>query len=255
MSEAPVLSAPSWTDYVPSGRLKGRRILITGAGSGIARRTAELFAEEGAALALLDRDAAAVQATGDKTGGHAVVADVTEEASVNAAVATAAEAMGGIDGVVNAAGISAPGKLDEVDVATWQRVIAVNLVGPYLVVRAALPWLRKADYATIANVASGQGLLPNGPSASAYHASKGGLINLTRSMASELAPKIRVNSVCPGMVETAMTRGRTGTGGQYALKRIGTTLEVAQALLFVSSKESAFITGVAIPVDGGRTFH
>lgn len=255
MTEKAVMSAPSWDEHVPADRLKGRRILVTGAASGIGRRTAELFAAEGAAIAVVDRDAAGLQQTAAAIGCFACEADVTDEASVLRAAARAAEAMGGIDGVVNAAGISVQGSIDTIDVAAWQRVIAVNLVGPFLVVRACLPWLRKADYATIANVASGQGLLPNGPHASPYHASKGGLINLTRSMASELAPKIRVNSVCPGMVDTAMTHGRTGKGEQYALKRIGSTLEIAQALLFVTGKESAFITGVAIPVDGGRTFH
>jgi NAD(P)-dependent dehydrogenase (short-subunit alcohol dehydrogenase family) len=242
-------------EHIASGRLKGRHILITGAASGIARRTAEIFVAEGAKVALLDRDREGLQALADQIGGVAVEADVTSEDSVNAAVEKAGLAMGAIDGVVNGAGISLQGPIDATDMAAWQRVIAVNLVGPFMVVKAALPWLRKADTATIANIASGQGLLPNGPLASAYHASKGGLINLTRSMANELAPKIRVNSICPGMVETAMTFGRTGKGEQYALKRIGTTLEIAQALLFVTGPESGFITGIAIPVDGGRTFH
>ncbi len=246
---------PSPVEHIPSGRLQGRHILITGAASGIARRTAELFVAEGATVALLDRDKDGLAATAATTGGIPVVADVTNEAAVNAAVEEAGRSMGAIDGIVNAAGISLQGPIETTDMAAWQRVIAINLVGPFMIVKAALPWLRKAESATIANVASGQGLLPNGPLASAYHASKGGLINLTRSMASELAPKIRVNSICPGMVETAMTIGHTGKGEQYAMKRIGTTLEVAQALLFVTGPESAFVTGIAIPVDGGRTFH
>lgn len=137
----------------------------------------------------------------------------------------------------------------------WREVIAINLIGPHMLVKAALPFLRAAPWATIVNLASGQGLQPAGPANHAYAASKGGLINLTRSLARELAPAIRVNSVCPGMVETPLTEGRSGDGSQYALGRNGTALEVAQAVLFMSSPESAFVTGTALAVDGGRTFH
>jgi NAD(P)-dependent dehydrogenase (short-subunit alcohol dehydrogenase family) len=191
-----------------AGRLRGRRILITGAASGIGRRTAELFAAEGAALALLDRNAEGLAEAARAMRGAAVEADVTQEASVAQAVAQAATAIGGIDGVVNAAGIVLHGSVLDVDVSAWRRVIEVNLTGTYIVVRCCLPWLRQAPLATIVNIASGQGLLPNVPNMTAYAASKGGVVNLTRALAAELAPAIRVNSVCPGMVDTPMTAMR-----------------------------------------------
>jgi NAD(P)-dependent dehydrogenase (short-subunit alcohol dehydrogenase family) len=254
MGEA-ACSAPSWDSHLPSDKLKGRRILLTGAASGIARRAAAIFVEEGAVVAMMDRDADALRRAASEVGGTPVVADVTDEAVVGAAVEEASAALGGLDGLVNCAGTSRPGRVEDVDIADWRRVVEINLIGPHIVLRACLPHLRQAPFATVVNVASGQGLMPAGPSNSAYAASKGGLINLTRSLAKELAPRIRVNSICPGMVPTPLTEGRTGDGSQYALKRNATVLEVAQAILFMTGPESAFITGVALPVDGGRTFH
>ena len=163
--------------------------------------------------------------------------------------------MGGIDGVVNAAGIVIRGAVLEVGVADWRRVIDVNLTGIYIVVRSCLPWLAKATGATIVNIASGQGLLPNRPEMTAYAASKGGVVNLTRALAAELAPAIRVNSVCPGMVDTPMTADGPRDVTPYALKRIADPLEIAHAILFLTSSESSFVTGAALAIDGGRTFH
>jgi len=122
-------------------------------------------------------------------------------------------------------------------------------------VRCCLPWLIKASFATIVNIASGQGLLPNNPGMTAYAASKGGVVNLTRALAAELAPSIRVNSVCPGMVDTPMTAGLERDLDRYALGRIAEPLEIAQAILFLTSTESSFVTGAALAIDGGRTFH
>jgi NAD(P)-dependent dehydrogenase (short-subunit alcohol dehydrogenase family) len=237
------------------GRLEGRRVLITGAASGIGRRTAELFAAEGAALILLDCNREGLAEVARETRGLAVEADVTLEASVAHAVEQGAAAMGGIDGVVNAAGIVIHGSVLDVGVAAWQRVLAVNLTGTYIVVRCCLPWLVKAPFATIVTIASGQGLLPNTLNMTAYAASKGGVVNLTRALAAELAPSIRVNSVCPGMVDTPMTAGLKRETDRYAMKRIADPLEIAQAILFLSSAESSFVTGAALAVDGGRTFH
>jgi NAD(P)-dependent dehydrogenase (short-subunit alcohol dehydrogenase family) len=107
----------------------------------------------------------------------------------------------------------------------------------------------------VVNIASGQGLLPNWPEMTAYAASKGGVITLTRALAAELAPAIRVNSVCPGVVNTPMTSGGQVDVSPYALKRVGDPLEIANALLFLTSAESSFVTGAALAVDGGRTFH
>jgi len=238
-----------------SGRLRGRRILITGAASGIGQRTAELFAAEGAALTLLDCDRKRLASVARETGGTAVEADVTQESSVTRAVEQGAGTMGGIDGVVNAAGIVIHGSVLDVGLADWKLVLDVNLTGTYIVVRCCLPWLVKAPFATIVNIASGQGLLPNNPGMTAYAASKGGVVNLTRALAAELAPSIRVNSVCPGMVDTPMTAGLERDLDRYALGRIAEPLEIAQSILFLTATESSFVTGAALAVDGGRTFH
>jgi len=238
-----------------AGRLQQRRVLITGAASGIGRRTALLFTAEGAALTLLDRSVEGLAEVARETRGLAVGADVTDEASVAHAVKQGAAAMGGIDGGVNAAGIVIRGPVLEVGVADWRRVIDVNLTGIYIVVRCCLPWLAKATGATIVNIASGQGLLPNTPEMTAYAASKGGVVNLTRALAAELAPAIRVNSVCPGMVDTPMTADGPRDVTPYALKRVANPLEIAHAILFLTGSESSFVTGAALAIDGGRTFH
>jgi NAD(P)-dependent dehydrogenase (short-subunit alcohol dehydrogenase family) len=236
-------------------RLEGRRIVVTGAASGIGRATAMLFAEEGAALALIDRDAEGVRAVADATRGHAFAADITDEAAVMRAAEQAAAAMGGIDGIVNSAGIQVRGSVREIGVDEWRRSLEVNLTGMYIVVRACLPWLEGCVGATIVNLGSGQALLPNAPNRTAYAASKGGVLNLSRALAAELAPAIRVNCVCPGLVDTPMAAGVQGNVGNYALGRLAQPVEIARAILFLTSAESSFVTGAALAADGGRSFH
>ncbi|MGF7162392.1 NAD(P)-dependent dehydrogenase (short-subunit alcohol dehydrogenase family) [Rhodoligotrophos appendicifer] len=241
-----------------SGRLKGRRILITGAASGIGRATAELFAAEGAGLALLDRDQTGLAGL----SGTAVAVDVADEVSVRQAVAAAADALGGIDGLVNAAGIFPVAKLQDTDLALWQQTMAVNLTGPFLMTKAVLPHLRAAEAATIVNLGSGSALLPYAE-LSAYGATKGGVAVLSKVWAAELAPKIRVNLVCPGMTRTRMVSDwhpdpeklADRAKQTYALQRIAEPEEIAHAILFLTSAESSFVTGTTLVVDGGRTFH
>jgi len=238
-----------------SGRLQGRKIVVTGAASGIGRAIATLFVREGARVACLDRDEHTLVATslGDRAPAFAV--DVVDEDAVEAAVNRAAAALGGIDGLVNAAGIMEVGLIEDTPVATWRRTLDVNLTGVYLVTRACLRWMRQEPQASIVNVASATGLLPNAAGLTAYAASKGGVVNLTRALAAELAPAIRVNSVCPGMVDTPMADGFRQNVGNYALKRIADPLEIARAILFLISHDAAYVTGAALAVDGGRSFH
>lgn len=238
-----------------SGRLRGRRILITGAGSGIGKKTAEMFASEGARLALLDLCIEELNGNRKDFDAHVFEADVSDEISVSLAVEQAASAMGGIDGVVNAAGIMHRGYVDEVDASAWRRIIDVNLTGTYIVVRSCLPWLKKSHNSTIVNIGSGQSLLPNSPARTAYAASKGGVVNLTRALAAELAPAIRVNSVCPGLVNTPMAEGVKENAGNYALKRLAEPVEIVNAIMFLTCGKSSFITGAALAVDGGRSYH
>jgi NAD(P)-dependent dehydrogenase (short-subunit alcohol dehydrogenase family) len=239
----------------PAARLTGRRIVITGAASGIGKAIALLFAKEGASLALLDLDQEGVAETARQTGGHGFQADVASEDATSAAVVQAAKALGGIDGLVNAAGIMLTGPMGELPMSAWRKVLDVNLTGTYLVARSCLPWLTQETGATIVNIASAAGLLPNAPGLTAYAASKGGVVNLTRAMAAELAPGIRVNSVCPGMVDTPMAEGFRGNVGNYALKRIADPEEIARVVLFLTSAEGSYVTGVALAADGGRSFH
>lgn len=242
-------------------RLAGRRILITGAASGLGAAIASLFADEGAKLALLDRDGDAVASRAKDLAAFPIGVDVTDFDATMRATDRSAQAMDGLDGVVNAAGILHHALFEATDIAEWQRTIQVNLTGSWIVCRAALPHLRHAANATIVNISSGLGLRP-APGYSAYAASKGGLLALTKALAIELAPAIRVNAVCPGAVETPMTApllrdpdARAQAAANYALGRLGRPGEIADAVLFLTGPESGFVTGVALPVDGGRAYH
>jgi NAD(P)-dependent dehydrogenase (short-subunit alcohol dehydrogenase family) len=237
------------------GRLEGRRIVVTGAASGIGKATALLFAREGARLALLDLEPTGLADTAQLTGGHAFQTDVSSEEAIVSSVAQAGKALGGIDGLVNAAGIMRTGSMTETPMTVWRKVLEVNLTGTYLVSRCCVPWLQKQEGSTIVNIASAAGLLPNAPGLTAYAASKGGVVNLTRAMAAELAPGIRVNCVCPGMVDTPMAAGFHANVGNYALKRMADPEEIARVLLFLTSTDGSYVTGATLAADGGRSFH
>jgi len=236
-------------------RLVGRRIVITGAASGIGRVTASLFMEEGAKVILLDRNAGALETTFGGRDGVIAEVDITKEDQVTAAINQAAEKIDGIDGVINAAGIMMTGPTAEITPKIWRQVLDVNLSGSFFVIQACLPWLRRNEISTVVNIASGAGLLPNAPGLAAYAASKGGVIALTKALAADLAPAIRVNCVCPGMVDTPMADGFRTNVGNYALKRIADPAEIARAMLFLTSPDSSYVTGATLAVDGGRTFH
>jgi NAD(P)-dependent dehydrogenase (short-subunit alcohol dehydrogenase family) len=245
-------------------RLEGRRILVTGAASGIGRAIAELFRTEGAALALVDRDAAGLQAVAQRLHATPIQLDLTDAAALEPAIETAVKSLGGLDGLVNCAALGAPNSIAETDLALLSKFIAINLTAPYLLCRAALPHLRKHAGATIVNIASGQALLPNTPNNTAYAATKGGLVAFSKALAAEAAPDVRVNVVCPGVTNTPMiahlVKGYDNPNDapwvkQYAMKRIAEPVEIAQAVLFLTSGESSYVTGTAMAVDGGRTFH
>lgn len=244
--------------------LAGRRVLVTGAASGIGRATADLFVRRGARVALLDRDpdVASIAAAAGGTIGLAV--DVADEAAVTRAVGDAAAAMGGLDGVVNSAGIDLVKSISDMSPAEWNRLLAVNLNGPFHVCRAAAPLLRQSAEATVVNVASGAGLAPL-KHRTAYCASKAGLVMFTKSLAMELAP-VRVNAFCPGIIDTPLFRQSFVDEpdpdaelrrilDRYLIKRAATPAEAAQVVLFLSSRASSIMTGVALAGDAGRTFH
>ncbi len=250
-------------------RMKDRRVLITGGASGIGLATARLLAAEGSRLALLDRDAVRLReaVAGFSPGiAHGVAVELTKEAAVDRAVAAAAEALGGLDGVVNSAGVSLWRPFAELGFEDWRRLHAVNLDGPFLVCRAALPLLLKAGGGTIVNLASGAGLRPL-PNLSAYCTSKAALVMLTRSLTLEYAAHgVRVNAVAPGPVETPMIERTLSHAPDRAaqmisflarvgMNRLGQPEEIARVVLFLSCGDSSFTTGAVLEADGGRVFH
>lgn len=247
--------------------LDGRRLLVTGGASGIGRETARRFLEHGARVAILDVDRDRLeQARRDLAGCEAVAADVTSEDEVDRGVADAIARLGGLDGVVNSAGISCWRSFDDLTFAEWRRIQSVNLDGPFLVCKAAWNALKAAGSATIVNVASGAGLQPR-RHFSAYCASKGGLVLFTKSLAMDGADYgIRANAVCPGIVMTPLVERNLELSGDRAaayeryisrnlMHRFGTPGEVAEAILFLTSAASSFTTGTALSLDGGSVFH
>lgn len=238
-------------------KLRDRRILITGAASGMGQAIAGLFAEEGARLALLDRNADGVEEVAGALKAHGFGCDVSDRAGVSDVVGKAAGVLGGLDGVINAAGILDVTPFAELKPESFDRMLAVNLTGPFNIIQAALPFLRAAQRGTIVNIASVSGLMPM-PGTGGYSASKAGLVMLTKCLAMDLGPNIRANSICPGVIKTEMTRylwenpeHTERAASRVALQRLGLTEDVARAALFFSTEDSGFTTGAALPVDGG----
>ncbi|MDP3896347.1 MAG: SDR family oxidoreductase [Mesorhizobium sp.] len=245
---------------LPADRLAGRAVLVTGAAQGIGRAIARLFAAEGARLALIDVKAPELEAIAAEIGAEAFVCDLRDTERIGALVDAAVARLGHLDGLVNAAGIHSAGPVSEITAARWREVMAVNLDAPFFLCRAAERHLRACDGSTIVNLSSATGLSPF-PNRAAYATSKGALITLGKALAMEFAPAIRVNTICPGLIDTPMTAMLPNhnqlqqTLQRYALGRLGRDDEVAQAALFLTSNASSFITGTTLAVDGGRTFH
>jgi NAD(P)-dependent dehydrogenase (short-subunit alcohol dehydrogenase family) len=243
-----------------TGSLIQRRMLVVGGAAGIGRACVDLCLEAGARTAVLDRDAW----SGGAAPACSLRADVRVAEQVNVAVAAAADALGAIDGLIYCAGVDYLAELAETTDAEWSRVLDVNLTGAMRVCRAALPFFPR-DGGTIVLVASAAALRPL-PERTAYCASKAGLVMFAKTLAAELAPRVRVNAVCPGAVETALFRSsfegdpdpetlRESIKSRYALRRIAEPDEIARSILFLSSDASSYVTGAALAVDGGRSFH
>ena len=246
-------------------RLEDKVAIITGAGSGIGRATALLFAEEGAKVAVADCNAEAGQTTVELIGklrGEAcfVQADVSKADQVQYMVQVVANTYGRIDVLFNNAGVFFRGSVTETEEEDWDRILDVNLKSMYLCSKSAIPYMIAGGGGSIVNTSSITGAHHAVARAAAYVASKGGVTLLTRCMAIDYADHgIRVNCVCPGMTDTAMVRARRTAQELQALastlimKRLGNPREVAQVVLFLASDESLFVNGVAIAVDGGQT--
>ena len=255
-------------------QLKGKVAMITGGASGIGRATALLFAREGAAVSVIDLDQsggeAVVQAIAGADrpdggcGGQAIFVhcDVTQASDCQRAVHETAATFGGIDILFNNAGIIRRATVLETTEEEWDRVMAVNVKSIYLLSREVIPVMAAAGGGVILNTASGWGLV-GGRNAVSYCASKGAVVNMTRAMALDHGgQKIRVNAICPGDTDTPLLRDEARQLGQpdaqflaeaadRPLARIGRPEDIAQAVLYLASEASSFVTGTTLVVDGG----
>jgi NAD(P)-dependent dehydrogenase (short-subunit alcohol dehydrogenase family) len=250
-----------------SGVLTGKRALVTGGASGIGRATALLFASEGAALSVVDLDEAGGQAvvrTIVDGGGRAIFlrCDVSLAADCQRAVEQTVDELSGLDILFNNAGTIRRATVVDTTEEEWDRVMAVNVKSIFLLSKYAVPVMARSGGGVIVNTSSGWGLV-GGRRAVSYCASKGAVVNMTRAMALDHgAQNIRVNCVCPGDTDTGLLRDEARQLGQAEenflaqaadrpLRRVGAPEEVAQAVLYLASDRSSFVTGAALVVDGG----
>ncbi|RYX87324.1 MAG: SDR family oxidoreductase [Bradyrhizobiaceae bacterium] len=248
-------------------KLAGQVAIVTGAGSGIGRASALLFAGEGAYVAIVDRDAAGAEDTltalraagGD---GQVYVGDVGDAGFASATVDNVVAGHGRIDVLMTAAGFSCGGTVVTTEPADWDAVFRANVGGTWLWARGAVPVMQRQGKGSIITLAS-QLAVAGGRGNTAYIAAKGAIVSLTRTMAVDFAPDgIRVNAIAPGAIDTPMLRRsfarhadpepiREASRQRHAMKRFGQAEEVAEAALYLAGDGSSFVTGIVLPVDGG----
>jgi meso-butanediol dehydrogenase / (S,S)-butanediol dehydrogenase / diacetyl reductase len=240
--------------------LKDKRVLITGGASGIGAATAARFLEEGARVCVLDRDAQGCDHIRRELPGlaEAIIADVTDLMQVEAAFAEAVRLMDGVDVLINNAGISIRHKFLDITPEEWEKVLSVNLTGVFYVAQTAARHMCERGSGVILQTASTNGLVGQ-PFYADYNATKAGVIALTKTMAVELAPKVRVCAVAPGYVLTPMQRTEYSdamleeVNRKIPLRRHAEPAEIAALFAYLASDDAAYVTGQVITIDGGET--
>ena len=242
---------------------EGKRVLVTGGSRGIGRATVQAFRAAGAQVAVNGRTAEStaegIVAMGDD-GLIAAPGDIGTVAGCEAAVGAALDAFGGLDVLVNSAGVAKARSVETCDEAFWDEVIDINLKGTFFCIRAAAAALRESR-GSIVNVASTSGLTGDA-NLSTYCASKGGVVLLTKALSAEFAPEVRINCVCPGWVDTDMAKvyinrsddpaaARAEINADSPMGRIARPDEIAASILYLASKAAGIVTGVVLPIDGG----
>ncbi len=239
--------------------LRSRRVLISGGGSGIGLEVARMVVAAGGEAAIIGRREEPLAAAARELGGGAVAwpCDVSDEAGVRRLAGLVRDHWGALDGLVNNAGVAPMAALSETDTEVWDRTFAINVRGPYLLCRELGPLLEAGDSPAVVNVSSNLAVKAI-PGMAAYNSSKAALNQLTRSLALEWAPEVRVNCVMPGVVDTPIHASRGMSpgdvqemGGIHPLGRVGTPRDVAALIAFLLSRRSSWMTGAVIPIDGG----
>jgi len=251
-------------------RLEGKHAFVTGSGNGIGRAIAERFAAEGASVTVADYEVDAGRETvelikGSGRSAHFVEVDTSKSDSVKNAIASAIDAQGEINVLVNNAAAFVFGKVEDVTDDDWAKVFGVNVIGYANCVRESLPSMRRAGGGAVVNIASVSSYIAQ-PEFIPYNASKGAVAQLTRCLAMDLAPdNIRVNAVCPGSIHTRATEHHIESlglnrdealvefGQDSMMKRLGRPDEIASGALFLASEDASFMTGAHIIIDGGAT--